>query len=375
MGRIIKNTKYKKFIQDIKARIQASQIKAAVKVNTELLKLYWNLAHLIVQKQKESTWGKGFIVEISKDLKNEFPNMKGFSPTNLLYMKKWYLFYTKQKASQHFGKIKDISISNSHPKNLPQLVGGLETIITPEPMGEIFQIPWGHNREIITKCQTVNEALFYVNQTIKYNWSRTVMVHHIESDLIQRVGKAVTNFKDKLPEPQSDLARQTLKDPYNFDFLNLRKKHDEKELEEGLVNHITQFLLELGAGFSFIGKQYRLEIGGDEFFIDLLFYHVKLHCYVVLELKSVKFKPEFAGQLNFYITAVDSEIKTKFDNPTIGILICKSKNKTVVEYALNRVESPIGVSEYTITKNLPDELKDTLPTIEEIEAELDGIVE
>ncbi len=375
MGGIIKNTEYKKFIQDIKSRIQASQIKAAVKVNIELLKLYWDLAHFIVQKQEESTWGKGFIAEISKDLKNEFPNMKGFSPTNLLYMKKWYLFYTKLKTSQVVEKTKDASYLNSHQENLPQLVGDLETIITPESLKEIFQIPWGHNREIITKCQTVNEALFYVNQTIKYNWSRRVLVHHIESNLMQREGKAITNFKDKLPEPQSDLAKQTLKDPYNFDFLNLRKKHDEKELEEGLVNHITNFLLELGAGFSFIGKQHRLEIGGDEFFMDLLFYHVKLHCYVVVELKSVKFKPEFAGKLNFYISAVDGEIKTEFDNPTIGILICKSKNNTVVEYALNRVESPIGVSEYTIIKNLPDELKDTLPTIVEIEAELEGIIE
>ena len=374
MNRIIKTNEYKKFIQDIKSRIQASQIKAAVKVNVELLKLYWDLAHLIVQKQKESTWGKGFIAEISKDLKKEFPNMKGFSPTNLLYMKKWYLFYTKQKSSQNVEKNKKSS-SNSHLKNLPQLVGDLETIITPEPFEEILQIPWGHNREIITKCQSVNEALFYVNQTIKYNWSRSVMVHQIESNLKQREGKAITNFKDKLPEPLSDLAKQTLKDPYSFDFLNLRKKHEEKELEEGLINHITHFLLELGAGFSFIGKQYRIKIGGDEFFIDLLFYHVKLHCYVVVELKSVKFKPEFAGQLNFYISAVDGEINTELDNPTIGILICKSKNNTVVEYALNRVESPMGVSEYSITKNLPDELKNTLPTIEEIEAELEDIVE
>lgn len=355
MGKIIKTTEYKEFIQDIKSRIQASQIKAAVKVNTELLRLYWDLAWRIVKKQKESTWGEGFIAEISKDLKNEFPNMKGFSTTNLSYMKKWYLFYIEQE--------------------IPQLVGDLKTATDRQPVAEIFQIPWGHNREIITKCQTVNEALFYVRQTIQYNWSRAVLVHHICSNLMLREGKAVTNFKNRLPKPQSDLARQTLKDPYNFDFLNLRKKHDEKELEEGLVNHITHFLLELGAGFSFIGKQYRLEIGGDEFFIDLLFYHVKLHCYVVVELKSVKFKPEFAGQLNFYISAIDGEIKTEIDNPTIGILICKSKNNTVVEYALNRVDSPIGVSEYTITKNLPDEFKSSLPTIEEIEAELEEMGE
>ncbi len=373
MGRIIKNTEYKEFIQDIKSRIQASQIKAAVKVNTGLLRLYWDLAQQIVKKQKESTWGEGFIAEISNDLKNEFPNMRGFSTTNLLYMKKWYLFYIEQTIPQTVGESKEATSSDPHQENLPQPVGDLETATGRQPVEEIFQIPWGHNREIITKCQSVNEALFYVRQTIQYNWSRTVLVHHICSNLMQREGKAVTNFKTRLPKPQSDLARQTLKDPYNFDFLNLRKKHDEKELEEGLINHITHFLLELGAGFSFIGKQYRLEIGGDEFFIDLLFYHVKLHCYVVVELKSVKFKPEFAGQLNFYISAIDGEIKTKLDKPTIGILICKSKNNTVVEYAINRMDSPIGVSEYTITKNLPDDLKSSLPTIEEIEAELEDV--
>ena len=351
MSKLIKTEAYKDFIQDIKSRIQASQIKAAIKVNRELLRLYWDLAGLIVEKQKKATWGKGFINELSNDLKKEFPHMKGFSPTNIKYMRNWYLFYTEE--------------------NRPQVVDDLENAKLPQVVDELFQIPWGHNREIITKCNSIDEALFYVSQTIKHNWSRSVLVHHISSELMQREGNAVTNFKNKLPDPQSDLARQILKDPYNFDFLGLRKKHDEKELEEGLINHMTHFLLELGAGFSFIGKQYRLEVGGDEFFIDLLFYHVKLHCYVVVELKSVKFKPEYAGQLNFYVSAVDGEIKAEQDNPTIGILICKSKNNTVVEYALNRMDSPIGVSEYNITRNLPDDLKPSLPSIEEIEAELE----
>ena len=201
------------------------------------------------------------------------------------------------------------------------------------------------------------------------------MTHHIESDLFKREGKAVTNFEATLPAPQSDLAREILKDPYNFDFLTLTKKHNEKDLENALVNHVTKFLLELGAGFSYIGRQYNLEINGDEFFIDLLFYHVKLHCYVVVELKSVKFKPEFAGKLNFYISAVDGILKSERDNPTVGILICKSKNNTVVEYALKDVHKPIGVSEYIIIKNLPDEFKSSLPSIEEIEAELSGMEE
>jgi predicted nuclease of restriction endonuclease-like (RecB) superfamily len=198
------------------------------------------------------------------------------------------------------------------------------------------------------------------------------LIHHIESGLYAREGKAITNFKATLPEPQSDLARQTLKDPYSFDFLMLREKHDEKELEDALINQVTRFLLEMGAGFSYIGRQYRLEINGDEFFIDLLFYHIRLHCYVVVELKAVKFKPEFAGKLNFYVSAVDGILKTELDNPTIGILICKSKNKTVVEYALKDIHKPIGVSEYAITKNLPEEFKSSLPSIEEIEAELEG---
>jgi predicted nuclease of restriction endonuclease-like (RecB) superfamily len=212
--------------------------------------------------------------------------------------------------------------------------------------------------------------LFYIQKTIKNNWSRAVLTHQIEGGLYAREGKAITNFKATLPEPQSDLARQTLKDPYSFDFLTLREKHDERELEEALENQVTKFLLELGAGFSYLGRQYRLEIDGDEFFIDLLFYHVHLHCYVVVELKAIKFKPEFAGKLNFYVSAVDGIMKKELDNPTIGILICKSKNNTVVEYALKDIHKPIGVSEYTITKNLPKKFKSALPSIEEIETGL-----
>lgn len=236
----------------------------------------------------------------------------------------------------------------------------------------VAQIPWGHNIVIVSKCKSNAEAFFYIQKTIQNNWSRAVLTHHIESGLYAREGKAITNFRTTLPEPQSDLARQILKDPYGFDFLMLREKHDEKELEDALINHVTRFLLELGFGFSYLGRQHQLEINGDEFFIDLLFYHVRLHCYVVVELKTVKFKPEFAGKLNFYVSAVDGILKTEQDNPTIGILICKSKNKTVVEYALKDIHKPIGVSEYTITKNLPEEFKSSLPSIEEIEAELEG---
>jgi len=332
---------YKVFIHDIKSKIQMAQIKASIKVNEELLRLYWELAQMIVAKQKESNWGDNFIEQISNDLKIEFPNMKGFSKTNLLYMKKWYLFWSDA--------------------NLPQLVG------------EIFHIPWGHNREIITQCKNREEALFYTQKTVENSWSRAVLVHQIESSLYHREGKAISNFDAKLPPIQSDLAKATLKDPYIFDFLNLTQKHNERELEDALVEQISHFLLELGSGFAFVGKQYRLEVGGDEFFIDLLFYHIKLKCYIVVELKTVKFKPEFAGQLNFYVSAIDGELKEPNDNPTLGILICKSKNNTVVEYALKSIDNPIGVSEYQLISQLPEEFKSTLPSIQEIEAELNNI--
>lgn len=332
---------YISFINDIKIKIKQAQIKAAIKVNEELLRLYWEIAKKIVDKQKNSSWGDGIIEQISRDLKQEFPNLKGFSRTNLLYMKKWYLFWSD--------------------KNVPQVVG------------EIFKIPWGHNREIITKCNNIDEALFYVKKTIENGYSRAVLVHQIESNLYSRSKKAVNNFDKKLPSPQSDLAKEITKDPYCFDFLSLSEKYNEKELENALMDNLTNFLLELGSGFAFVGRQYRLEIAGEEFFIDLLFYHIKLKCFVVIELKTTKFKPEFAGQLNFYITAVDKKIKEPNDNPTIGILICKSKNNTIVEYALNSIEKPIGVSEYKLLKELPNNLKNALPSIEEIESQLQKI--
>jgi predicted nuclease of restriction endonuclease-like (RecB) superfamily len=336
---LIKNDDYKAFIQGIKEHIKHSQIKAALTVNQALLQLYWDLAERIVAQQQTAAWGDSFLLQISRDLQAEFPDMKGFSKRNLELMRQWYRFWLEQ------------------PEIAKQLVS---------------QIPWGHNLVIIGKIKNPNEALFYVQKTIQNNWSRAVLTHQIESNLYQRQGKAINNFQMTLPQPQSDLAKETLKDPYIFDFLALTEQHNEKELETALINHVTRFLLELGAGFSYLGQQYKLDISGDEFFIDLLFYHVKLHCYVVIELKTVKFKPEFIGQLNFYISAVDGILKSELDNASIGILICKSKNNTVVEYALKDINKPIGVSEYIITQQLPDEFKSSLPSIEEIEAELNN---
>jgi len=371
--RLVKTTEYKDFIKSVKSKIQSSQIKTAVRVNVEFLKLYWELAKDIVEKQQHTSWGDGFIEQISKDLKTEFPKMKGFSKRNLLYMKKWFLYYTDPKVPQLVAQIDENGKSQQVVGKLivPQLEGELDkTQETPQVVAQIFQIPWGHNREIITKCKTHEEALFYVNQTVGNYWSRAVLVHQIESGLYHRKGKALSNFETTLPEPQSDLARQILKDPYVFDFLDLQTKHDEKELEDALIDHVAKFLLELGTGFSYIGKQYRVEVAGDEFFIDLLFYHVKLHCFIVVELKTVKFVPEFAGKLNFYVTAIDEQVKDDADNSTIGLLICKSRNITVVEYSLKDIQKPIGVSEYIITKELPQSLQSVLPSIEEIEAEL-----
>lgn len=234
----------------------------------------------------------------------------------------------------------------------------------------VKSIPWGHNQRIMYKCHNVQEALFYVQKTMDNGWSRNVLEHQIDSGLYNRQGKAVSNFQLKLPEAQSDLAQQTLKDPYNFDFLTLREEYDEKELEDALINQITQFLLELGTGFAYLGRQVHLHVGESDFYMDLLFYHVRLHCYVVVELKTEKFKPEFAGKLNFYVTAVNKQMKSEQDNPTIGLLICKDKDDVVAEYALDDISQPIGIAAYELTKVLREELKSSLPTVEEIEYEL-----
>lgn len=333
---------YITWITDIKSKIRHSQIKAAIKVNNELLNLYWDLGKDIVTKQASSKWGDGFLSTMSKDLKRSFPNMSGFSVQNLKNIRYWYKFYNTKED------VNEIKIIEKMVKS----------------------IPWGHNQRIMYKCKNISEALFYIQKTLDNGWSRKVLEHQIDSGLYEHQGKAINNFQLKLPEPQSDLAEQALKDPYNFDFLTLRKKFDEKELEAALVNQITQFLLELGTGFSYLGKQVRIKVGESDFYMDLLFYHVRLHCYVVVELKTEKFKPEFAGKLNFYITAVNRSMKMEEDNQTIGILICKNKDDVVAEYALDDISQPIGIAQYEFTKVLREEYKSSLPTIEEIEKEL-----
>jgi len=352
MTGLIKSPEYKKWLAELKNRLLKVQLKAVVAVNVELLMFYWQLGAEIVHKQSESQWGDGLINQLSHDLMAEFPDMKGFSVSNLKYMRRWYLFYSG-----------DIAIGQQSVDQLPE--PEKTTLIQ-----KITAIPWGHNIVIIVKCETIPEALFYIENTQTHNWSRAVLTHQIENGLWQREGKAITNFSTTLPVPQSDLARQTLKDPYVFDFLTLTKEHNERDLELGLVKHITSFLLELGAGFAYIGRQVQLNVGERSFFPDLLFYHTRLHSYVVVELKTKEFEPEHAGKLNFYIKAVDEQLRKEGDQPTIGILLCKSKDKLVAEYALSDIHKPIGVSEYQLTQSLPDNLQTSLPTVEEIEAEL-----
>ena len=337
---------YKIWIEDVKQKIRQSQIKASVKVNYALLDLYWDIGKDIVAKQKTAKWGDAFLTTMSKDLQRAFPNVSGFSLQNLKSIRYWYKFY------------------NSDENGL-QLVSQTDLI---EKM--VKNIPWGHNQRIVYKCKTIPEALFYVQKTMDNSWSRSVLEHQIDGGLYDRQGKAITNFQLKLPAPQSDLAEQTLKNPYNFDFLTLREEYDEKELEDALVNQITQFLLELGTGFSYLGRQVHIRVGESDFYMDLLFYHVRLHCYVVVELKTEKFKPEFAGKLNFYVTAVNKQMRALQDSPTIGILICKDKDDVVAEYALDDMSQPIGIAEYELTKVLREEFKSSLPTVEEIENEL-----
>lgn len=305
--------------------------------------------------EKENVWGSKLIERVAKDLKEEFPDMKGFSTTNLKYCKLFYQYFSKKTKLEN-----ELNLS-------PQLEDELLKLA--------FNLPWGHIKMLIGKIKDKQVAKFYIQKTIQNNWSRDVLDIQIKSDLYNRQGKSVNNFKNTLPEPMSDLANQTLKDPYIFDFLTLSEDYKEKDIEKQLVQNITKFLLELGKGFAFIGQQYQIAINENDYFIDLLFYHTKLKCYVVIELKNTKFKPEYTGKLNFYLSAIDSLIKDETDNATIGILLCKDKNNIEAEFALRDINKPIGISELNFTEVLPDNLKSSLPTIEEIESEFKNFEE
>ncbi len=361
---------YKEWLKELKARILSCQLKAAATVNTELLRLYWDIGRMIVEKQDVSKWGAKLIEQLASDLKIAFPDMKGFSRTNLYYIQKFYRFYNQRDiiVQQPVGQFEDLSIDIA-----PEIVGNNSQVTENKDIKLVQQlvglIPWGHHIVIFQNIINPSEALFYLKETITNNWSRSVLQMQIESNLFARQGKAITNFNLTLPKPQSDLANQLLKDPYNFSFLTLESDVQELDLERQLVKNITRFLLELGKGFAYMGRQYPLQVGIKEYRLDLLFYHVRLKCYVVIELKAKEFEPEFIGKLNFYLSALDSQVKVPDDGPTIGMLLCKTKDNLSVEFALRDVNKPIGVSEFTFSE-LPKKIQRAMPTVEELEREL-----
>jgi predicted nuclease of restriction endonuclease-like (RecB) superfamily len=329
---------YDIWLRELKDRIHTAQQRATLAVNRELVLLYWQIGRDILDRQAAQGWGAKVIERLAHDLRSAFPQMKGFSRTNLMYMRAFAEAWQDEAIVQ-------------------QAVG---------------QLPWGHNLVLLDKLSTQDARIWYAQKAIENNWSRNVLVMQIETRLIERQGNAVSNFEQRLPKPDSDLARESIKDPYRFDFLGLTEEAQEREIEDALIKHVMQFLLELGAGFAFVGRQVLLQVGEEEFFIDLLFYHLKLHCYVVIELKADKFKPEHLGQLGFYMTAVDRQMKTEEDAVTIGLLLCKSKDKVVAEYALEDKSQPMGIAEYKLLESLPVPLQTQLPSIEEIERELMG---
>jgi predicted nuclease of restriction endonuclease-like (RecB) superfamily len=371
------NLPYISWIAELKAKISTAQIKAALSVNEQMIMLYWDIGKSIVEKQQEHNWGSKIVDQMAKDLKRELPDTNGFSRTNLFAMRKFYLFYKDSEIVHHLvEQIQDVDIKHD---TIVQQAAGLiksnKSQIVQQAAGQlkndsmVCKIPWQHQVIIVSKCSSSKEAEFYMHQTILNNWSRNVLQIQIESNLIERQGKAPNNFEVTLTKPQSDLAKETLKDPYKFDFLTLETAVQELELEKQLTENISKFLLELGKGFAFVGRQYPLQIGNKERKIDLLFYHLKMHCYVVIDLKMGEFEPEFAGKMNYYLSAVDDLLKTEIDQPSIGIILCKSKDNLDVEYALRDINKPLGISEFKFNE-LPNDLKSALPTVEELENEL-----
>jgi predicted nuclease of restriction endonuclease-like (RecB) superfamily len=334
----IATSDFLKWIITLKEKIHSARNKLAFSINSQVLELYWEIGRDIAEKQQNSGWGSGFIEQIAEELKHDFPEIKGFSRRNIYAILQWYKFYSEkyQFVPHH-----------------------------------VAQMPWGHNRLIITKIKNIEEAEFYCRAVIQNAWDRDTLEIQIENKYYLIAGNSTHNFTNTLPAKQSELAMQTLKDPYNFDFAGLRNDALEKAIEDELTKNITKFLLELGKGFAFLGRQYKIEIGENDHFLDMLFYHVELRCYIVIELKAGKFIPEFAGKLNYYLSAVDSQLRKSGDNPTIGILLCKKKDKIDVEYALRDIHKPMGISEYILTNAIPENFKPQLPSVEELERELE----
>ena len=329
---------YADFLTDIKGRIQTAQLQAALSLSRQVVWLYWQIGHEVLARQARHGWGAKVVERLAADLKAAFPGVEGFSPRNLKYMRAFAEAYPDAEIVQQL-------LHNS-------------------------PLPWGHHLRLLDKVKDADQRLWYVRAAHEHGWSRAILEHQIETDLYGRQGQATSNFTRTLPPPQSDLAQQILKDPYNFDFLTLGTDAHERNLERGLLAHLQKFLLEMGAGFSFVGSQYHLEVGGEDYYIDLLFYHLRLRCFVVVDLKMTKFIPEFAGKMNFYLSAVDDLLRHPSDAPTLGLILCKTRERVTVEYALRNTATPIGVAEFRVTDALPNDLLDSLPTVQQLEAEL-----
>lgn len=349
---------YAGLLTDIKQRIGQAQTRAVLAVNAELVRLYWEIGAMIDRRQQQEGWGAGVIPRLARDLHNELPEEKGFSERNIKRMLAFYREYP-------------------HLEFVPQPVAQIESgskvpqAVALFPADLIQSIPWGHHAELIAKVKDLATRQWYMKASLANGWSRNVLVMQIEAAAHGRQGRATTNFTRHLPSPDSDLVQQSLKDPYLFDFLTLESGFHERELETGLVAHLEKFLLELGRGFAFVGRQYHIDIGDRDFYIDLLFYHLMLRRYVVIDLKRGDFKPEYAGKMNFYCSVVDDTLRHATDNPTIGLILCQKPNRVIAEYTLRGVDKPIGVSGYELTRALPESLQSGLPTIEQIELELE----
>lgn len=359
---------YPALLKEIKDRIRQAQIRATMSANAEMLLMYWDVGRIVSERQLAEGWGASIIPRLSKDLRNDLPEIKGFSERNIDRMLAFYREYKALTISpMPLAKLETEKQASFSPTALAKLPE--ESAM--QPIGRlILQLPWAHNATLLRE-KDLQARLWYMAQTLEHGWSHDRLLEQMKHNAYARQGKATSNFSLQLPEPQSALAQETLKDPYIFDFLTLAEPFHERELETGLVAHVEKFLLELGAGFAFMGRQYHVAVSDQDFYIDLLFYHTKLRCYVVIELKKGKFKPEYAGKMNFYCSVVDEKLRQEQDNPTIGLILCQTNDKIVAEYALRDVNKPIGVSEYELTRALPDNLKSSLPTVEEIEERLE----
>ncbi len=357
------DSNYVEWLSNVKARFRKSQIKASIRVNTAMLEFYWSIGRDLVTLRAEERWGAGVVKQFALDMRQAFPNETGFSDTNVKYMKRWYLFYYERvtKGHQVGDQLEDekghqVGDQMEREQKSQQVVDQIEVaeksqqVADQLEMPEVFgKVPWRHHVQIFCHCDSLDEALFYINKVVEEGWSRSWLEDQIAAKLFLSQGSAVTNFSRTLPSPQSQLANEILKDPYHFDFLAMKEKYDEHDLEEALVANVTQFLLELGKGFSYVGRQMELQMpGGQTFFPDLVFYHIPQHRYVIIELKAVKYIPEFAGKLNFYVTAADNLLRGKGDNPSVGLIICKSTDKTVVEWSLKDINKPLGVASYQL---------------------------